>query len=375
MNILNIYLKFYSFLFVIILLIGCNQPPQIPKVIDTIFLSPVGDSPQEITVNSKTDYVYVVNSNNKLSILQNTTLITTSSTGSQLSPSKPIVHETTGLIYLLNTYSNTVTILQESTIITTVTVTGKWPEDIAIDINTGLIYIIAGHKPSLTINDKPLIGGYITVMDGTQIVDSIYLGEVLTRKIKIDPINNYIYVGGVGGDLFVLKDKQVIKHYNFGSTIKSMAVNPRTGDVYAIYSGATHNLSQFRNGEVIKSVDVEGDRGTLVHLQVHPNTGDLYIVDYPRQEVVVVRNMKVRERIKVDWQPAKMAIDPLTNNVYLTALGWHTLTVIQNTKVITTMPMGGYPYGIAINPSNGWVYVANTNKDAVTVLGFENQNE
>lgn len=357
----------------ILILSSCSPQPTInpPEPLETIFLSPLGDAPVEIATNKQTGKVYILNRNNSLFVLNGQEVITTLSVGNQARPAIAI-DEQRDKTYVVNEYDDTITVIQGTTVITTIEVVGRSPTDIAIDEKSGQVYVVSNYKKSPPIGEIPIVEGNLTVIGNNQVIASILLGDTITDLIVIDPIDSYIYVGSVGGYVIVLKDMQEIARYNMEATIKSMDVDPRTGDVYALYRAPnSQQLSRFKQGKLVDSATVEGEGGAVQTVKVHPVTGDLYIVDYSREEVVVVHDMQVVERIPVDWQPEAITIDPFTSNVYVTSLGYDTVTVIQNTEVLTKISVGWYPLGIGVNPANGWVYVANTNDDSVTVLGIK----
>lgn len=354
-------------------LFGCSQTPvsQTPKVIETIFLSPPGDTPVSAAVNAQSGYVYVLNSNDTLSILKEKQLVATLPVGRQARPAMAI-DEQQDKVYVVNEFDDSVTVIQGMQVATTIPIDGRSPTDVAVDSNNGLVYVVSMHRKYPPHGEVPVVEGKLTVIDNDQVVGSLSFEDIMTKFIEVDPIKGCVYLGAVGGDFIVIKDMQEIAKYDVGATIKSMDVDTRTGDVYALYRSPNgQQLSRFKNGKLVDSATIEGKGGAVQRIKVHPVSHEVYVVDYTREEVVVVEDMEVKARILVDWQPEKIAIDPLTSNVYVTSVGYDTVTVIQNTEVLTRISVGWYPLGIGVNPANGWVYVTNTNDDSVTVLGFE----
>jgi len=372
-----------------ITLLGCSQTPkviettfvsppdsppdvgQIPQVIETIFLSPPGDTPVSAAVNGVSGYVYVLNSNDLLSILQEKQLVATLPVGHQGRPAMAI-DEKQNKVYVVNESEDSLTVIQGTQVIATIPIDGRSPTDVAVDPNNGLVYVVSMYRRHPPRGEVPVVEGKLTVIDNEQVVGTIEFEEIMTKFVEVDPIKGYVYLGAVGGNCIVIKDIQEIARYNVGSTVKSMDVDTRIGDVYALYRSANgQQLSRFKNGKLVDSAKIEGKGGEVQRIKVHPVTSEVYVIDYTRQEVVTVQDMEVTARIPVDWQPKRIAIDPLTSNVYVTSVGYDTVTVIQNTEVLTKISVGWYPLGIEVNPANGWVYVTNTNDDSVTVLGFE----
>ncbi len=365
-----------------LLLVGCSQSlplSKIPRPIDTVSLLPDAGSPNVITANPETGYVYVASSHfGRVSVFQKDQFITVLSVGEQSRPAIAIdvEHDWT---YVTNEYGNSVSIIQGKNVVETLDVAGRSPTDVTVEPHSGWAYVVTGGSKKIGPDGLAGIEGNVTVLNGPRIVGVIPLGRTLTKYVTADPINGYVYVGAVGGDVIVIKELKEITRYNVGATVTSLEADPRTGDVYVLArSPANYDLHRFREGKLIEQVKVEGDRGSVDKLKVHPTTGDVYVLDFVRQEVVVVRPAEsldgalvVYDRVPVGREPSKMAIDPYTGNVYVTNLSDNSVTAIQGTEVLTTYQVGWYPYGIGVNPANGWVYVANTNEHSVTILGFK----
>jgi len=291
-------------------------------------------------------------------------------------PSKPAlaVDEERDWVYVVRQYYDSVTVIRGTEIITTLETVGREPTDVAVEPLSGRAYVVSGYRKYPPRGEVPVVEGNVTVISDAQIISTISLSSTLATLVVADPVNGYMYVGGVGGDVVVIKGLKEVARFNVGSTVTAMDVDPHTGDVYVLYRAPNNQeLSRFREGELIASAEVEGEGGEVRNLRVHPVTGDVYIVDFAREEVVVVRDMGVIGRLPVGWGALKMAIDPLTGNVYVANFWDNTVTVIHGTEVLATVDVGWYPYGIGVNPANGWVYVSNTNDHTVTVLGFREE--
>jgi YVTN family beta-propeller protein len=278
----------------------------------------------------------------------------------------------------LNEFSDSVSIIQGTQVITTLLVGGRLPTDIAYDSNTNQVYVVTGYAPNVNLSANGAIQGNLTIIADDKVTDIVSLGDTFSVFIEVDPVYEYIYVGAAGGDVVVLKDHQEVARYKGDYTMDAMDIDLRTGDVYVLAPASDGiNFNRFREGKLIERLDVEGEGGTVDALQVHPTTGDIYIIDVLLREVVVVRpeanaeqGLSIIGRVPVGNGPSRMAIDPQTGNVYVANIFSNDVTAIQGTEVLTTYQVGWYPYGIGVNPANGWVYVANTNEDSITILGF-----
>jgi DNA-binding beta-propeller fold protein YncE len=323
--------------------------------------------PVEVAGDSRTGYVYITNEyGDYIYVLRGVEQVVTLRTGGEKADALA-VDEERGWVYVVNKGSDSVTAIRGTEVITTLEVAGDEPRDIAVEPASGWAYIVTGYRKDSPEGEKREVEGNVTVISGTEIVGTISLGRVLANRVVVDPINGYVYVGNVGGEVIVIQGMEEIARLKAGSSINAMDVNAKTGNVYIIDD---KKLYQFNEGEFIATAQIVKGNDSISNMQIHPITGDVYIVNMGR-EVIVVRDMKIIKYIEdIGRSVRKMTIDPLTGNVYVADFRTNVVTVIHNTEVITTFDVGWYPYGIGVNPANGWVYVSNTNDDTVTILGY-----
>jgi YVTN family beta-propeller protein len=287
------------------------------------------------------------------------------------------VDEVDDWVYIVNGSSHNVTVLQGTQVLTTVATIGALPRDVAIEPKSQLAYVVSGSRRGVLPNEDP-VEGNIFVLKGTQIMGNLKMGRELLTHVIADPIGGYIYAGGAGGNIVVVKGlEQVakieqVKIGGLGGPVKAMDVNARTGEVYVLDGFDT--IRRFKDGQLLDTVNFSRSAGYFRNLRLHPITGDLYVVDWKESEVRILRNLKEIARLKAGQGALKMAIDPLTGNVYVANYDSGTVTVIHGTEVLANIKVGWYPYGIAVNPTNGWVYVANINDSTVSVLGYPPPN-
>lgn len=346
----------------VVLLCSCRTaPPRIPEKLAEIPFDP--GHPVEVAVNPHTGYVYITNLHGyHTGVLRGLEQVATLQTGEHANALA--VDEKNGWVYVVNEYSDSVTVIQDTEIITTLEAAGRQPRDVAVEPHSGWAYVVSGHKKE-TDGIKRTVEGNVTVISGTQKIGVIPLGDVLAIHVAANPVNGYVYVGCVGGDIVVVDGMKVIARLSVKSTVKAIDVDPRNGDV-CILNGS--RLFLVRGIEVIDQTKL-GESVVFRNMRVHPISGDVYAVDFTG-EVVVVRDMQIVGHIPVKPGALKMAIDPLTGNVYVASFEYDTVAVIHGTELLTTFDVGWYPYGIGVNPANGWVYVSNSNANTVTVLGF-----
>jgi YVTN family beta-propeller protein len=358
--------------FVLLLpLMACQPVVRTPQVLATVPLRDVGN-PAGAVVNPRTGYVYVSCQNSRVAVLQKDALVASLPVGDQ-TVSSLAVDQATGLVYAVSGYDDSVTIIRDTEVITTVATLGRRPEGVAVEPISGLTYVVSGYRKGAVPGPATVVEGIATVISGTQVLGAVPLGPgpYLAAAVVADPVHGYVYVAA-GDWVVVIKGMEVVARHDLTALVIALDVDPRTGDVYALYAAPSgRNLSQFREGRLVSSIAVERPGGTVRNLRVHPRTGDVYVVDFVLHEVIQVRDMQVVSRIPVQRRGLlKMAIDPLTGNVYVANFDDDSVSVIHGSQLLTTVPVGWYPYGIAVNPTNGWVYVANTNDRSVTVLGY-----
>jgi len=376
---LSHYFNHAVILILLALVAACtSSKPSIPQIMNTITLSPQALGPEAIAANPKTGDVYIVGDSGHVSIFQEDKLVTTLPVERQVRGNLAIDSEQ-GWTYVLNERSNSVTVIRGTQVITTLEMAGRAPSDITIEPNSGRTYVVTSGSKEIGPDGLAGIEGNITILKGPEVIGVLSLGQTLIQLITADPINGYVYVGSAKGDVIVIKGLEEVARYKVGEFVVGMDADPRTGDVYVLAPALNNqDLHRFREGKLVESIKVEGERGSVDRLQVHPTTGDVYVLDFVRKEVVVVRPAEsldgalvVYDRVPVGRGPTGLAIDPFTGNVYVTSIYENSVTAIQGTEVLTTYQVGWYPYGIGVNPANGWVYVANTNENSVTILGFE----
>jgi YVTN family beta-propeller protein len=344
--------------------------PRAPEVLATLKLHGFGGSGGEIAINRRTGLVYVVHQV-QVTILKEDKVVTALPTKGQNSEFIA-VDEVSDWVYIVNGSSHNVTVLQGTQVITTVTTIGALPKAITVEPQSQLAYVVSGSR-----KDPVGVEGNVLVVKGAQVVGNLNVGRELLTHVIADPVSGYIYAGGVGGNIVVIKGLEQVakieqaKIGGVGASVKAMDVNRRTGEVYVldVFGG----LRRFKAGELSDTVKLEmgpNEAGFIQNVRVHPRTGDVYLVDWGKGEVRVLRAMKEIARVKAGKGALKMTIDPLTGNVYVANYDSGTVTVIHGTEVLANIKVGWYPYGIGVNPANGWVYVANINDSTVSVLGY-----
>ncbi len=356
-----------------LLLAACQKAePRIPVVLATFPVEISG--PTDIAVNPDTSYVYIINNANQVSVIKDLNEIALLETDSDRSVNNidMAIDEVRGWVYVVNKYSDSVAVMRDTEVVAVLETAGRQPHEVAIDPQSGWAYVVSPYsRKTSSPGERPTTEGNVTVIIGTEIIGTIPLGEVRATHVVADPVHSYVYVGTVWGTVIVLKGMEEIARYETGSSVNAMDVNSQTGDVYV--TGGDQRLYRFKQGKLVDDVKVmEGD-GSIGNMQVHPATGDVYLVTwggFGDTKVVVVRGSRVIASIPVSASSSKMDIDPLSGNVYVADFWNDLVTVVHGTEVAATFETGWYPYGVGVNPANGRVYISNTNEGTITVLGF-----
>ncbi len=364
----------HGLILVALLAVGCQKPqkPIIPEILAEVPFDP--GHPLDMAGNAQTGQMYILNGDRVIGVFKGDEQIATIQTDERKTRALAIDEER-GWTYVVNDHTDTVTIIRDMEVVAVLETSGDEPQDIALEPTSGWAYVVSPFEKNPREGQERIIQGSLTIVTGVEVIGVIQLGRVLATNVVADPINGLVYVGGVGGEIIVIREMEEVARLTVGSTVQAMDVNPNTGDIFVLNALGPEYLHHFRNGEFVDALDVERDGGSVTNMKVHPTTGDVYVVDRIAREVVVVRSiddkLQVIGRAPVGSGPEKMAIDPITGNVYVANFYDDTISVIQGTETIATIDVGWYPYGIGVNPANGWVYVSNTNDNTVTVLGFE----
>lgn len=356
---------------VTLFLSGCESAPRVPEVVGTLQVRVIGDIGAMAT-NAQTGYTYFARGN-YFTILKGTDIVREAQTGGQNVASMAI-DETGDLVYVVSENSDNVTIIHGTDVIGVVQTVGYRPTGVAVESNSQYAYVVSGYRSRPLVGDA--VGSDVLVLDGTQVIENLKVsGRVLLREVVADPIGGYVYAGG-STDIVVFRGLQEVARYKVPSLdglSKSLDVNPRTGEVYAL---AAKKLYRFKDGKLVDSVSLNPRMGNVWEIRVQPATGAVYISHngYERDEghILIVREMKVIGEIKVGGQ-SSLAVDPLTGNVYAADFGSYfetVVTVINGTQVLGTAKVGGMPYKMSVNSINGWVYVSNTKNQTLSVLGY-----
>lgn len=366
-----------------------RKPVTVPSEIRKIDL-PL--KPTDILINPQTGNVYILAGRTHVVILKEESLsnqyalLQIEGTNAD----QMILDTSKDRVYVAHDYEGqgSITIIQDDEILSRLDVPIRQIQDLTVHPDTHELYIVGTTNVPENSSRAELI-----VTNGSEILRVVDIGEIIPTRIVIDPVFNYIYIGGFRlgtnqdgsfimlGTLIVVNETGTIQELELGQAIVDIDMDSNTGDAYILHIPSYDNetrqedLTLIRDGNVITSIQVADKEITAQHLRVHPTTTDIYIINPASEQVSVVRNtgdqLEIVGNIGVGSGAGKLAIDPDTENVYITNFNDNTVSVLNGNQIVATLEVGWYPYGIAVNPQNGWVYVSNTNERTVLALGYD----
>ena len=191
----------------------------------------VGDNPQDITINPKTNLLYVTNFNsNTTSVIDGKTNKVLTNIGVGAHPTGVAVNPTANMIYVANMDSNTTSVIDGETdkVLTNIGV-GNSPVRVAVNPTTNMIYVANKFSNNVSVIDGKT-NNVITTID--------------------------------------------VENFPFG-----VAVNPNTNMIYVTHSGSSYNTTSVMDGKtdkVLGTAVVEFDPEAIT---VNPDTNMVYVVN------------------------------------------------------------------------------------------------
>lgn len=358
---------------------GEPSPPPIPALMTTI---PVSWGPKDLAIDAVDNRIYVPYGH-LMGIVRGLTHEVDISTGGYRGEN--IFDEPRQRLFLLRYYQNEVVVVEKEVITNVLPIfpneTGRIT-NMVLDPSNGWLYVVTSgwrNEEGISLRSR------LTIFDAElNMVASIQSEHGSFRNIAIDSINQYVYIERTYtileensrrvDYLDVFKNAQKVYDIPINSS-DLLTVDPQTGDVYSYACKLdVPHVTLLRQGEIVAQLGGIPDvRCVGLNMQVHPTTGDLYII-HLYGWVSVIRNeddvLQVIGEPEAGYGAQKMAIDPLTGNVYIANFAADTVSVIQGIETVATIDVGWYPYGIAVHPETGWVYVSNTNDRTISVLGY-----
>ena len=292
------------------------------------------------------------------------------------------VDKMTGKVYVTDIANHFVHVISDTTIITSFSSLGMFPNFITFDSHTGLGYI----NNFVLSREEPREKRTIVLSD-THIIAQIIGARGLSPTAQFyNPVDGKLYIGhrpgdpafgeDPGGVITVIRGTQILTTTFLGnpdlSGIFKMAVDQKTGAMYFLDMS---NQLVYWHGNDIRHLFLGGAGFRVTRdLAVDSKTGWAYVTawnDHPSQ-VAVVDKDKIIAAITVGEDPYAVAVDEMHDYVYVANRLSGSLSVIRGTEVITTLStMGSGPSYITVDEARGYIYVSNADSHSVAVFGFD----
>jgi YVTN family beta-propeller protein len=302
----------------------------------------VGLYPADLSINSKTNKIYVANSgSNTVSVIDGFEDKVESKIIVGSEPYGVDVNPKTNKIYVANSGSNTVSVIDGNTnnsIEANIPV-GKEPYDVVIDSNGRWIYV-----PNYSSDT-------VSVIDGnTNIV-------VKTIPVGINPYS--IGINGITSTLYV------VNQYS---------------DTVSVIEYFTNQTGGFEYNHPVENITV-GYFESPTGIAVDKNLNIIYISIQDSDLIQIINgssNMKTDSILSRSGlhDPVDIQLNPTTNLIYIANSDSNTVSVIngivKNGIVgfdrIDEIQVGPEPLDIAINPNTNLIYIANSDSNTVSVI-------
>ena len=353
---------------------GCGQAP--PAVT-------VGPGPVDAAVDQATDTVYVANvGSDTVSVIDGETCNATNHSGCGNTPPTVTVgngpdgvavDQRTDTVYVANVNDNTVSVIDGATCNATVlTGCGNAPPSVAVGVQPGVPAVNQATDTIYVPNSNPGAPGSVSVIDGKTCNANVTTGCGQTPPTVSVGFNTTPFAAAV--------DQAT-------DTVYEVADGPSLGSVYVI-NGATCNASVTSGcTQAPPTVTV----GSLpVGVVVDPVTQSVFVLNQEDSTVSVidgvtcnaVRTAGCAQRppvVATGFFPAYLDIDLATDTVYVSNQDENNVSVLNGAActltsqsgcrhAVTTTTVGNAPQGIAVNQATDTVYVGNRTDNDLSVI-------
>jgi YVTN family beta-propeller protein len=318
-------------------------------------------------------------------------------------PADVTINSKTNKIYVVNYYSNTVSIIdgKTNTVIGNISV-GTSPQKIVVSSETDRVYIYNYVSPPTLY----AIDGYTN-----KIVKNLTIPTPVNSMV-VGPFD-IIYTTTPRSNEVTLIDGPTLQRVysvpvgNATDSLSGITVNPNTNEIYVVNTGNPSSKSSRANVVVIKGpMGFHGGDEARIEddipirwvsaadafwgkdIAVNPSTNMIYVTDWNHSLVNVINltTDRIIKNVTVGKFPLGIAINPNTNKIYVQNIRSDTISVIDgNTnRVEASVPVSDHlpgPYanrlpinGIAVNPNTNSTYAPNPFFDKMTVINGKTNN-
>ena len=243
-------------------------------------------------------------------------------------------------------------------------------------------------------NLDPVGVGVLQILDGIEVIHEINPWEIRAFDAIVDSTNGEVYFSTVYepevprtdsnsryGQMLTYRGKQKISDTDrFLSKIHTSLFHPQHQTTYAFtnqFGNFDHSMTVIQRGEVIARQKIEQSQSAIRNGVVHPNTGELYLINTSTESVIVLTNELIpqyKTSIPIQGKDVgfqEIVADPFSGNVYLTNMNNGTLTIINGYEVVGVLDLDVQTVEMAVNPNNGDLYVSGGRSGNIWILGFE----
>ena len=349
----------------------------------------VGNYPTELTVNTVTNKVYVVNrTDGTVSVIDGASNgATTVKVGNN--PKALAVNPVTNKVYVVNSGDDTISVIDgASNNDTTLPLRIKTPIAIAVNTVTNKIYVV--NETYISQTTSGYYAQMVSVIDGASNAIT-YLpcgGDGAFIAMAMNMVTNKVYIAY---ESYRFRENNAYVWVIDGTTntftlvtvgaINAMAINPATNKIYVANSGTVSVIDGASNN--VTTLPQIGKAPTAI--AVNPVTNKIYVVidnppgfspaDYGTVSVIDGVSNGVTTVTVGKW-PRAVTVNPVTNKVYVANSGDDTISVIDGTSnCVTTFPTGIISISVnlgnnpvAVNSVTNKVYVVNDRRNTVSVI-------
>lgn len=328
----------------------------------------------DVVYNAHDGYIYVLNSNDTVSVLTQTAVIATIDlpTGS-LSRMTDMTVAVNGDIYVSQWFFDQVIVIRDRQLFGIVPrqVDGQPPNGIengpiamAANPVNGYIYVATSWRGDVENNNG------VTVLDGTRVVSHLPTGNTphYPEAIAINPVTGRVYIANSGSNLVtVISHTTILNQIPVDDTPVALAVDPIHGLIY-VANRTSHTVSILdeESGSVLRSIPV-GD--TPVAVYADALAGWAYVVNRVGNSISVVDGLALTltQTIPVGQNPLAIAGDPSSGLVYVVNQVGNSVSIIDGAELTATITVGSSPVALVAAPNNH-VYVASFGNATISVL-------
>ena len=206
----------------------------------------------------------------------------------------------------------------------------------------------------------------------------------LPEGLAADPFTNQIFVavpnfGAEPYDFLTVIDgrsDKVIKNIKIPPVAYAVAVDPF--DCLAFVGGINLETEKSevvvvdeKTGRVLGQVQISSTPGDgILGLAYDARNNDLYVSNGSDNEMDVVHDLKVKERIALSAEPFGVVVNPFVDRLYVALQSGSVTTIDTKTHAATTTAVGTADAGITVDVLSGNVFTANAvYTDAVPNMG------